>query len=162
MTALAHDNDDVLVAALAGLVPEIRPSAEASAVLRERILAQARRTRTQVVRAAEGEWVPFVPGIHIKTLRRDEVEGTQTSLWRLSPGAVVPPHPHIREEECLVLAGSIFHDGVQYFEGDFLLAAVGERHHAFLAPEGALLIIRGELLPSPEQLRGLLAAAAAR
>lgn len=153
-------NDDLLLAALVACVPENRPAPEAEAALRGRILAQARRMRTRVVRAGEGEWVPFVPGIEIKTLRRDAAEGTQTSLWRLSPGAVVPPHPHTREEECLVLEGSIFHDGVQYFPGDFLLAPVGERHHAFLAPEGALLIIRSELLPSAEQLRRLMSGAA--
>lgn len=147
--------DDLLLAALAGLLPEQPPAPAASAALRARVLADARRTRTRVVRADEGEWVPFVPGIRIKTLRRDETEGTQTSLWRIEPGASVPPHPHTREEECLVLEGSVVHDGVEYFAGDFLLAPAGERHQRFLSPRGALLMIRSELIPDPETLRRL-------
>lgn len=155
MTPLTPATDDLLLAAIIGLVPSYRPAPDAASALRTRILAQARRMRTRVIRAAEGEWVPFLPGIRIKTLRRDEAEGTQTSLWRIDPGACVPPHPHTREEECLVMEGSVFHDGVEYFPGDFLLAPVGERHKPFLAPRGALLMIRSELLPDPEKLRRL-------
>lgn len=147
--------DDLLLAALAGLLPEQVPAPQAAQALRGRILGEARRMRTRVLRADEGEWKPFVPGIRIKTLRRDEAEGTQTSLWRIEPGAAVPPHPHTREEECLVLEGSVLHDGIEYFPGDFLLAPVGERHHAFIAPRGALLMIRSELIPDPERLRKL-------
>lgn len=157
MSPRKPQDNDTLLAALAGLVPEQSPAPEASAALRARILADARRMRTQVTRADEGQWVPFVPGIRIKTLRRDEAEGTQTSLWRLDPGAVVPPHPHTREEECMVMEGSVVHDGVEYFAGDFLLAPVGERHHPFVAPNGALLLIRSELLPDPEKLARLAA-----
>ncbi len=155
MTPITLPIDDLLLAALAGLVPQQAPAADACAALRGRILASARRMRTQVVRADEGEWVPFVPGIRIKTLRRNEAEGTQTSLWRLDPGAIVPPHPHTREEECMVMEGSVVHDDVEYFAGDFLLAPVGERHKPFVAPRGALLLIRSELLPDPEKLRKL-------
>ena len=155
MTPRKPPLDDLLLAALAGLVPEQAPAAEASAALRGRILAQARQMRTQVIRADEGEWVPFVPGIRIKTLRRNEAEGTQTSLWRIEPGASVPPHPHTREEECMVMEGSVVHDDVEYFAGDVLLAPVGERHKPFFAPRGALLLIRSELIPDPEKLRKL-------
>lgn len=146
--------DDLLLAALAGLTPAVAPPPERTADLRARLLAAAARPRTQVLRAHEGEWAPFVPGIRIKTLRRDETEGTQTSLWRIEPGAQVPPHPHTREEECLVLEGSVIHDGIEYFPGDFLLAPPGERHQPFLAPRGALLMIRSELIPDPSGLAG--------
>lgn len=150
--------DETLLSALAGLVPEKVPDRAASSALRARILAQARQMRTQVIRANDGEWVPFVPGILIKTLRRNEAEGTQTSLWRIEPGASVPPHPHTHEEECKVMEGSVVHDDVEYFPGDFLLAPVGERHKPFFAPKGALLLIRSELLPDAEKLRRLVEA----
>lgn len=156
MSAMPPDSNDLLLAALSGLLPDESPSPEASASLRARIVAEAGRMRTQVVRAGEGEWKPFVPGIRIKTLRRDEAAGTQTSLWRIEPGASVPPHPHTHEEECLVLEGSVIHGGVEYFAGDYLLAPAGERHKPFLAPRGALLMIRSELIPDPERLRKLL------
>ncbi|MFY2764629.1 cupin domain-containing protein [Arenimonas sp. MALMAid1274] len=154
MSAFIPENDELLAAVL-GLVPPQLPPPDQAAALRERVLAEARRVRTRVIRADEGEWKPFVPGIRIKTLRRDEADGTQTSLWRIEPGASVPPHPHTREEECLVLEGSVIHDEIEYFPGDFLLAPPGERHKPFLAPRGALLMIRSELIPDPEKLRKL-------
>ena len=155
MTPVTPSIDELLLVAIAGLVPEQVPADDARGALRERILVQARRMRTQVIRAHEGEWAPFVPGIRIKTLRRNEAEGTQTSLWRIEPGASVPPHPHTREEECMVMEGSVVHDDVEYFPGDFLLAPVGERHKPFHAPNGALLLIRSELIPDAEKLRKL-------
>ncbi len=156
MTRPDIDDDALLAAALAGLLPDDPPQAARAGALRARILDTARRSRTQVIRAGEGEWAPFVPGIHIKTLRKDPHSRTQTSLWRIDPGALIPPHPHASEEECLVLSGSVVHDGVQYLAGDYLLAAPGERHKAFTSPEGALLLIRGELLPDPARVRALL------
>lgn len=151
---MSRERDEWLLAALAGLLPEQRPADEAG--LRERILARATGPRTRVLRADEGEWVPFFPGIRIKTLRRDERAGTQTTLWRLAPGAVVPPHPHHHEEECLVIEGSVVHRGEEFVAGDYLLAPEGERHQPFVSPNGALLLIRSELLPDPERLRALL------
>lgn len=147
--------DDLRLAALAGLLPPVAPAPEVATRLRGRVLAEAASPRTRVLRAQEGEWRPLVPGILIKTLRRDEAEGTQTSLWRIAPGASVPPHPHSREEECLVLEGSVVHRGIEYFPGDFLLAAPGERHAPFTSPRGALLMIRSELVPDPARLRAL-------
>ena len=147
--------DASVFAALAQALAPREPAADARQRMRQRILADAARPRTRVLRAAEGEWTPLVPGIVIKTLRRDERAGTQTSLWRIEPGAAVPPHPHTQEEECLVLEGSIIHDGSEYFPGDFLLAPRGERHQAFLAPRGALLLIRSELIPDPAKLAAL-------
>ena len=156
MTRPEIDDKTLLAAALAGLLPDDPPGSARAGALRTQILEAARRSRTQVVRAGQGEWTPFVPGIHIKTLRRDPHSSTQTSLWRIEPGAVIPPHPHASEEECLVLSGSVVHDGVEYHTGDYLLAAPGERHKAFTSPNGALLMIRGELLPDPARVRALL------
>ncbi len=158
-TRASGPTDDAAFAALAQALTPREPAAEMRLRMRRRILADAARPRTEVLRAAEGEWKPLVPGIVIKTLRRDERAGTQTSLWRIEPGAAVPPHPHTQEEECLVLEGSIIHDGVEYFPGDFLLAPRGERHKAFLAPRGALLLIRSELIPDPAKLAALQAPA---
>ena len=102
-----------------------------------------------------GEWKPLLPGIHIKTLRIDRERGTQTTLWRLDPGARVPPHPHSHEEECLVIEGSIVQNGIEYFPGDYLLADTGEKHATFDSPRGALFLIRGELMPDVSVLKRL-------
>lgn len=156
MTPPDAKDEALLAAALAGLLPPERPAPETAGALRDRVLAAAREGRTQVVRADEGEWQAFVPGIRVKLLRQDPRSRTQTSLWRIDPGAMIPPHSHVAEEECLVLEGAIVHDGIRYAAGDFLLAAPGARHHAFTSPEGALLLIRGESLPDPARVRAAL------
>src|SRR6185436_20468226 len=117
--------------ALAGLLPEQLPEADVRSRLRDRILAQAKKPAgMSVVRADEGVWKPILPGIRIKSLRKGE--GTETTLWRIDAGAVVPPHPHRHQEECLILEGSVIQSGVEYFAGDFLLAEAGLDHEAFL------------------------------
>lgn len=125
---------------------------ERVADLRARVLAGAAAS-TQVVRADEGEWMALLPGVRIKTLHVDREHGTQTSLWRLDAGARIPPHPHTKDEECLVLEGAITHDGVLYRQGDFLFTRPGLRHKDFVAPEGALLMIRSERIPPALLLR---------
>ena len=53
----------------------------------------------------EGEWQPILAGVAIKVLR--EHEGVLSYLLRLDPGAVLPPHRHPRDEECVVLEGRL-------------------------------------------------------
>jgi len=139
--------DETILAALSDAVEPIAPPESTAARMRERVMKAAAPTTT-VVRADEGEWKKLLPGITVKTLHLDTAQGTQTSLWRLEPGARVPPHPHSKDEECLVLEGSIIHDDKIYHQGDFLLAKAGVRHGDFVAPEGALLMIRGERIPN--------------
>lgn len=134
----------------AGAPAELPP--ERVAGLRARVMAGI-ADATQVLRAGDGEWKRLLPGVTIKTLHVDREHGTQTSLWRLEAGARIPPHPHTKDEECLVLEGTITHDGVLYGQGDFLFTRPGLRHKDFIAPEGALLMIRSERIPHALLLR---------
>jgi len=137
---------DILLAANAGLIPELVPAAD----VRQRMLANIMQGLSvpamQVTRKDEGQWLDVLPGISIKILREDAAEKSQTTLWRLQPGASVPRHQHSKDEECLVLEGSILHAGVEYFPGDYLLAPVGMPHDLLSAPKGAMFLIRGEIL----------------
>jgi anti-sigma factor ChrR (cupin superfamily) len=137
---------DILLAANAGLIPELAPSKAA----RERILlaiqAGIKKPEMQVVRQSDGQWHSIFPGVSIKLLRQDDEQQSQTTLWRLQPGAKVPRHQHRQDEECLILEGSIFHAGTEYFAGDYLLSPIGMPHDEFHAPQGALFLIRGEHL----------------
>ena len=120
------------------------------AALRRRIL-EATMPRAvplmEVRRSEEGRWYPLLPGIALKPLRVDVPGWSQTSLWRLDPGARVPPHPHTADEECLVVEGSVVQGGVEYRSGDYILARRGLQHSEFVSPRGATLLIRGELSP---------------
>jgi len=146
MSAQNNHYLDILLAANAGLIPELAPPD----VMRKRMLADiVQRTgkpAMQVVRKSEGQWREILAGVEIKVLQENSDEQSQTTLWRLQPGASVPRHQHRQNEECLILEGSIIHDGNEYFAGDYLLSPVGMLHDHFVAPRGALFLIRGEII----------------
>jgi len=137
---------DILLAANAGLIPELAPEHSVGQRMLATIMQRAAMPRMQVTRQNEGQWRDIFPGVSIKTLREDLNERSQTTLWRLQPGASVPKHQHSQNEECLVLEGSVVHAGTEYFSGDYLLSPVGTPHDHFIAPRGALFLIRGEIL----------------
>lgn len=137
---------DILLAANAGLIPELAPAQAVRERMLSKIMQRVAIPTMQVTRKNEGEWRDLFPGVSIKILREDLNEGSQTTLWRLQPGASVPKHQHSQNEECLVLEGCIVHAGVEYFTGDYLLSPTGMPHDHFTAPSGALFLIRGEIL----------------
>ena len=128
-----------------------------AARLRARVLAQTDNSPYAIVPSRVEDFRPFIPGVSIRPLRVDWEGQTQTSLWRLEPGASIPPHRHSSEEECLIMEGSLIWSGSEYGPGDFLLARPGAHHEEFLSPRGALLMIRSEL---STPLAALFAAAA--
>jgi anti-sigma factor ChrR (cupin superfamily) len=144
------------IAALAGALPAQSPTAARRTVLRGRVLEAIRAAPASagiVITAGEGQWLIFIPGIAIKFLRVDHVRRTQTSLWRLQPGAIIPAHEHVADaEECLILEGAIVMNDRSYHAGDYVLAPAGLHHDTFQAPKGALLLIRSELTAPLEQL----------
>jgi anti-sigma factor ChrR (cupin superfamily) len=147
MTTLNNDAIDFLLAANAGLIPELTPSSNAKKRMLSNIHARIEApTSMRVVRNEQGQWHPLFPGVSIKVLHENLQERTQTTLWRLQPGASVPRHRHSIDEECLILEGSILHAGTEYFSGDYLLSPKGVPHDQFIAPNGALFLIRGEHL----------------
>lgn len=172
--------DAALIQAL-GLELRVEPlPAARRLVLRERVLAAASTASStaatatdapmsrvadaaslmSVVRADEGAWLSLLPGLSIKFLRVDARARSQSSLWRLDPGAQIPEHPHSADEECVVLEGRVQFGGRDYTRGDFLLARAGLHHDRFDCPDGALLYIRSELtapLAALARRNGLLA-----
>ena len=111
--------------------------------LRNRILTHATARPMHLLQAEEGEFVRVLAGVYVKQLRADAT--TETGLWRLDPGAIIPGHGHKCEEECLVVSGSIRYAGRTLISGDFLGAAVDEHQGVITTATGAMLLIRGEL-----------------
>ena len=149
---MSHDSrpdylDAADLAALALALAPLPLAPDRRAALRQRVLARAAAAAApmHVVRAAEGAWLPLLPGVSIKFLQVDAQAAVHSSLWRLDPGAGLPAHGHHAEEECLVLDGTVHYAGTDYGRGDFLLARAGRPHAAFHSQGGALLYIRGEL-----------------
>ncbi len=137
---------DILLAANAGLIPELIPEEGARQRMLANIMHRVGVAAMQVTRKDEGQWLDILPGVSIKILRTNIAEQSQTTLWRLQAGASVPRHQHSQDEECLVLEGLLVHAGVEYFPGDYLLAPVGMSHDYLSAPNGAMFLIRGEIL----------------
>jgi quercetin dioxygenase-like cupin family protein len=96
------------------------------------------------IRAGEG-WRSSGPGIEIKVLNDDG----HTAAWlvRMAAGSSLPAHDHdAGDEECLVLEGRVWLNGVNYGAGDWQLAARGSRHGPVRSDEGCLLFVRSASL----------------
>jgi anti-sigma factor ChrR (cupin superfamily) len=93
------------------------------------------------VRAGEGEWVDFAPGVQAKSLWRDAE--SQSMLLRLQPGARIAGHPHALDEECLMIEGEAFLGDTLLRAGEFQLARAGTSHRDLVSDVGALLYVHG-------------------
>jgi len=145
MTKLPNDNGSANREASACLDANKREA------MRERLLDRAGREMV-VTRREEQRWQSFLPGIRVKILHTDTEAGVQTALWRLDAGARIPAHPHDQDEECYVLEGSLEHRGERFEAGDYMMAPAGSRHSQIRAPEGAIMLIRGERVRWHERL----------
>ncbi len=98
------------------------------------------------IRQDEGVWIEIASGIEKKVLYTDVAEGIQSYLLRLHPGAALPSHEHHKDEECVVLEGSLTMDAVTLSAGDYHLAPKGLTHACTFTKSGALVFIRGAMM----------------
>ena len=132
--------DDLLAQLAEAMTPIALPAGRAEAIkadVQERI--RACRARLLTVRADEGEWVEFAPGVHCKLLYGDG--RTRSFLLRFAPGARLPAHRHSAEEACFVLEGSAQLGNLEVRAGDFHLAQRGSVHGEITSRSGALLFL---------------------
>ncbi len=131
--------------------PEHKLDAMDAATIRERVLKRIHSTRAlTTIQVDEGEWAPFSPKVSIKVLRRDV--DTQSYLLRLEPGAVLLPHVHVHDEECMVLEGEMRIGNLVVKQGAYHLAPRGVAHEPIRSEFGALLFLRGAI-PAASQVR---------
>lgn len=98
------------------------------------------------VRASEDEWETLAPGVQRKVLWA--TASSLSCLLRLAPGAVLPPHLHAMDEECLVLEGTVrIGAGLVLHAGDFHVGRRGSMHDATTTETGALAYLRGAAHP---------------
>lgn len=79
------------------------------------------------------------PGISMKILFADEESGMSTILFKMEPGAVVPPHEHTALEQTYVLSGSLEDAEGKATEGNFVWRPAGNTHTAY-SPNGAVIL----------------------
>ena len=102
-------------------------------------------THSHVVRPVEMEWKKTrFPGCEVKGLLFDKASGVVTALMRLSPGAILPDHEHVKIEQTYVLEGRLVDkeglaEGLSVGPGEFVWREPGSRHVAW-TPEGGLML----------------------
>jgi anti-sigma factor ChrR (cupin superfamily) len=126
--------------------------------LRRRVVAGMRATRqpegTLTVRADDGDWLVFAPGVSIKPLRVDAETDRMTALIHMRPGSTWPEHRHEQTEECLILEGELLIGRHRLRSGELHVAPAGTEHADVCSPAGALMLVharRCELSALPDQ-----------
>jgi quercetin dioxygenase-like cupin family protein len=112
--------------------------------MRARIMSIAdTKPISQVIRAHEGQWVNSgMPGFDFKLLYQDPETKKSTVLARIAAGARMPHHRHQGAEECLIIEGSLWTDGVLLEAGDFIVTQDQTEHEDTWSPNGALALIK--------------------
>jgi anti-sigma factor ChrR (cupin superfamily) len=80
-----------------------------------------------------------------KFLYRDSMTGTESSLYRLQPGACIEAHRHAKAEECLVLQGDLTIGDLRLNAGDYHVAGKGTIHPVLRSQSGTVLFVRGAI-----------------
>lgn len=139
---------------LALALPSLEPPSEA----RDRLLSRIRQTvgdqgeppaepaacslePFNSIRANEGVWIEWSPGIHIKPLYISTERNYSTTLVRLAPGAVYPGHRHLGTEELFIVEGECDIDGRHFKAGDYHRAEQGSLHRVTRTDRGCVLLI---------------------
>jgi anti-sigma factor ChrR (cupin superfamily) len=137
------------------------PSASPPPGLKERILAEAERSKARqhageamkqllprsdhglaFLRAAEATpWIPLpVAGASVKLLSYDEAAGYAVVLGKLEAGSRYPGHRHIHPEDIFMISGDL-HVGEEIIRGgDFHHANAGSEHGVNWSEEGCVLL----------------------
>jgi quercetin dioxygenase-like cupin family protein len=140
--------DSDTAAALAAALQPVELTARARDSMRERIQRRAARpapSGTNTLRAGEGSWTEFAPGVRMKILNEDPATGTQTYFIAMDPGSVVSAHPHTLDEHCLVVEGEAWVDDHLLRQGDWHVARAGAVHGQLTTRTGCLFLIRSEV-----------------
>lgn len=123
----------------------IAPDAARSGTLRQEIMERIRSgsgLNFLTIRAEQGEWIKIAPLVEMKLLHKDSVQQCRSFLLRMHPGAMLPPHDHPVDEECMVLEGEVMLGDIVARTGDYHLAPKGLPHGAIVSKTGALLFLR--------------------
>jgi quercetin dioxygenase-like cupin family protein len=123
-------------------IEPIQPAVAAR--IKHRVLERIARAETshKTLHAADDTWQRFIHGVDIKVLH--EADGIMSYLLRLAPGAVLAPHRHPADEECVVLDGSVrIGDDLVVRAGGFHLAHKNTLHAVITSEQGATIFLRG-------------------
>ena len=131
---------------LVEIIPPTENDPRLAGTLRSRILSIAEQhdvKLSRVVRADDGGWLEAgTPGVQFKVLFKEPDTGRVTALFRSGPGARMPAHKHVGLEECLVLEGSLYTDGILLHAGDYIVTEDQTIHEDTWTETGALVLLK--------------------
>jgi quercetin dioxygenase-like cupin family protein len=138
-TVLAYN---ALLDSLADELDDVAPPIGTSA--RARIMSFVEsKPISQVIRAADGQWTETgMSGFQFKLLFKDPETKKMTVLARIAAGGRMPPHRHQGAEECLIIEGSLWTDGVLLLAGDYIVTQDQTVHEDTWSPNGALALLK--------------------
>lgn len=133
---------DIAVALACNMSP-VQPDAETRARMRQNLFGRVHDGKSDFlfVHAHEGTWHTLIQGVDVKLLRRDQ--NTRSFMLRMAANSSVPPHDHPEEEECIVLEGEVWLNGILCKAGDYHLAPKDKSHDWLRTESGCLLFVRG-------------------
>ncbi|MFN7926051.1 MAG: cupin domain-containing protein [Bryobacteraceae bacterium] len=122
--------------AVAMSAPAAPPSGLKSKLMVRTGPAEAKSQLT-LVTPEDSPWQPGpMAGVEFRFLR-----GKQTFLVRMAPGTSIPTHYHDHAEQCLVIEGSVYQEGVHAKAGDFVHMPAGTTHAPIRTDEGCVFLI---------------------
>jgi quercetin dioxygenase-like cupin family protein len=86
------------------------------------------------------DWAPLFPGVEVKLLSIDKERGYYTTLVRMVPGAIIPPHRHVEAEDSYMLEGEFTVSGVLMRPGDHCHAKPGSVHPVSTTTTGCVYV----------------------
>jgi anti-sigma factor ChrR (cupin superfamily) len=108
--------------------------------------------RSEYVSVAGRPWQERRPGVHWKVLH--EEGDRRTVLVRYDPGAVIPRHRHLGDEQIFVIEGSVADDTGTCKAGDYARRPPGCVHTVHSAGGALVLaVMTGGTEPVPDQGR---------
>ncbi len=136
---------DQLIDKLAETVVSIAPPEARATELKARVMARIRGKKSfdlLTVKAGEGEWITLMPGVEKKILSEDRNGQIQSYLLKMAPGASLPAHEHLADEECFVLEGEVSFGDIHLSAGDYHFAPKGSTHEQAYTKTGGLAFLR--------------------
>ena len=102
---------------------------------------QSEDTGLTFVRSTDDLWQEIMPGVQLKPLSFDKMQGRMTALARMAPRTNYAAHRHTAPEEFYVLEGTCFCGGQLLHPGDYHRAEIGTVHEETSSEDGCLMLI---------------------
>jgi putative transcriptional regulator len=123
-----HGAETTLAALLAAAADSERAEpVPPPADLRQHLLELARAPRGPIDLAAY-TWQPLMDGVRVHVVEEDAARDFRAVLVWADPGARVPPHRHLGDEEIYVLQGRLRDERGEYGPGDVCRSRAGSVH----------------------------------